>query len=141
MDIHNYQRQLERQIELVKEDTKISKKNKDSRLVREFMAVSGRACHIDIKQISTHDDLLSYMLKYVSANKDDFASIENIALYIKESYKKRLITTFGIFYKIKLEKIPSTCYKCGEKFEIKEILSLNPESRENKVYIKNRAFF
>ena len=61
---------------------------------------------------------LSYMLKYVSANKDDFASIEDMALYIKESYKKRLITTFGIFYKIKLEKIPATCYKCREKFEI-----------------------
>lgn len=93
-------------------------KNKDSRLVREFLAASGRACHIDIKQISTHDHLLSYMLKYVSANKDDFASIEDMALYIKESYKKRLITTFGIFYKIKLEKIPSTCYKCKCKVEI-----------------------
>jgi hypothetical protein len=93
-------------------------KNKDSRLVREFMAVSGRACHIDIKQISTHDHLLSYMLKYVSANKDDFASIEDMALYIKESYKKRLITTFGVFYKFKIQKIPPTCYKCNCKVEI-----------------------
>ena len=71
--------------------------------------------NIDIKKCGSTETTLNYMLKYISANKDEFQTIEATTTYILETRKKRLISTFGIFYKYKPQKLPKTCVYCGAK--------------------------
>lgn len=38
---------------------------------------------------------LNYMLKYVSSSKEDFETVEDVALYMKVNYRQKLVSKFG----------------------------------------------
>lgn len=87
--------------------------HKNSKIVRLFMASSNRPVNIHITRQGSSRFTLNYMLKYISANKDDFFSVRDVALYTHFTYRRRLIHGFGSMYNLKLPKVPHYCVKCG----------------------------
>lgn len=87
---------------------------KDSQIVYLWKKSSDRDVNFHITRQSSSSFTLNYMLKYISANKDDFDTPEDIAVYIKSTYKRRLINTFGMFYRLKLKKPIYVCPKCNQ---------------------------
>lgn len=93
----------------------------DSKIVRIWKKCSDRDGHIYIpsnygNRYST-TRTLNYVLKYVSANKDDFLDIKSLAVYICSIRKRKLINTFGEFFKNPPKKHKPSCFcsECGEK--------------------------
>ncbi|MDD5178506.1 MAG: protein rep [Candidatus Nanoarchaeia archaeon] len=70
---------------------------KDSNLVSLFKKISGREVNINVQSQHTREFTLNYMLKYISANKDEFASLNILARYIYNTRKRKLINSIGIF--------------------------------------------
>lgn len=107
------------------------KHNQDSKIVTIFKKCSGLEVNIDIRRISksywVHQDqelvhfrqqtdvkeTLNYMLKYVSVGKESFSTSLNFAKYIHATRKRKLINTFGLFYKLRPQKLPPMCKHCG----------------------------
>ena len=54
------------------------------------------------------------MLKYISANKDEFSTIKALAEYIAGSRKKKLINTFGKFFTDNIKAMKSKCWFCSQ---------------------------
>ncbi|MGV8151766.1 MAG: hypothetical protein ACP5OG_01670 [Candidatus Nanoarchaeia archaeon] len=95
---------------------------KDSKLVQLWKSSSGRNVHIWINRITSYGGALNYVLKYVSANKEDFSSDLDQARYIKQTHKCKLINTFGCFYGEKARlilktKVPIICKHCLKEIE------------------------
>lgn len=80
---------------------------------------TGSSAHFHIQKVSSVKKALNYVLKYVTANKGEFKDEKGLARYIKAIHKKRLISPFGEFTKVKIPIPPkiNICKKCG--FEIK----------------------
>lgn len=89
----------------------------DSTLVKEWKASSGgREVNIHISRLGSALYTLNYLLKYISSNKDDFSSDEDLADYTCGIRKQKLINAFGIFFKTKSKgKTYEICYNCGDK--------------------------
>jgi hypothetical protein len=85
---------------------------KDSKLVRLFIQSSGREVNIHIQKQSSSLFSLNYMCKYISANKNDFQTEKDMAVYINCTRKHRLISSFGLFYKCKVPVQPYVCPHC-----------------------------
>lgn len=83
-----------------------------SKIQEIYENISGRTARMDIGRLKNNAKLLNYVLKYVSANKDEFSNEIEFAKYIKAINKKKLINKFGNFYN-------------------------NPESKKKKEIIKN----
>jgi hypothetical protein len=77
-----------------------------------FEKSAKRPANIHISRLSSSSFALNYMLKYISANKEDFQTPEDMAEYIFVTHKKKLINTFGLFYNLKVVKTPCICSKC-----------------------------
>lgn len=87
----------------------------ESRLQREFSESSKRTCVIDVSRISRQSSVINYCLKYVSVEKGEFSSVQTLALYIKTTYKERMINSFGEFYDFKkLKPLPNICRHCHQ---------------------------
>lgn len=97
-------------------DNKV-RKEKDSKLVRLFRQSSKTEVNIHITRQNSVRFTLNYMLKYISANKNNFKTSLDMAKYIMATRKKRLIHTFGEFYNIKIKKSKCICYKCNQEIE------------------------
>jgi len=91
----------------------------DSHLVRMYKDSSGADVNIEVKQLSSRAFAFNYMLKYISANKDDFGEHEDsyiqVAEYMVGSRKKRLVNTFGFFFNFKSDLYPIFCLHCGAR--------------------------
>ena len=87
---------------------------KDSKIVRLWVNSSGRKVNMDIKKLSSSEHTFNYLLKYISASKDSFATPKDEAIYVHATRKKRLLSTTGIFYKTTFPKIKGEkiCYEC-----------------------------
>lgn len=85
----------------------------DSKIVSHFKEASGRSCVVNIQRQSSSLFSLNYMCKYISSNKDDFFSDKDTAIYINSTRKNRLITSFGLFYRVNVPKFPMVCVACG----------------------------
>lgn len=92
-------------------DNKV-RKNPDSKIVTIFKRCSQRAVTMNIQRQGSALYSLNYMLKYISANKGDFLDVKMMATYIYESRRQKLISKFGLFFDMKFDKVPCTCYKC-----------------------------
>ncbi|MDD5741655.1 MAG: protein rep [Candidatus Nanoarchaeia archaeon] len=111
-------------------DNKVRTK-KNSKIVDLFRESSGREVNIHITKQSSTKFTLNYMCKYISANKDDFKTELDMAKYILASRKRRLIHTFGDFYKIKIISRKQICPICKQPIEYIldfEIVSIIEES-------------
>jgi hypothetical protein len=95
-------------------DNKV-RKNKNSKLVDLFRQSSNREVNIHVQKQGSSEFTLNYMCKYISANKDDFATELDIAKYIVATRKRRLVSTFGEFYKVKFKTNKTICKKCGQE--------------------------
>jgi len=91
------------------------KHKKDSTIVELYKKISGEDVNIHITKQSTSTFTLNYMLKYVSANKNEFATVEDMATYIVANRKQKLINSFGMFFKQKFPKQPTLCWRCEEE--------------------------
>ncbi len=112
-------------------DNKI-RKEKDSKIVRLFKQSSKREVNIHITKQNSVRFTLNYMLKYISANKNDFKTPLDFAKYMMATRKKRLIHTFGDFYKFKIKKTKYICNKCNQEIEYivdLEVISFILETR------------
>jgi hypothetical protein len=87
----------------------------DSKIVRIFKEVSGLGCMINVQEISSAKSGLFYVLKYISSNKDDFASLEDQAKYITQTRRQKLVNVFGEFFKFKVKKSPCVCWRCQKE--------------------------
>ena len=86
----------------------------DSKLVQIFQKCSGFPCNVRISRLNTASFTLNYLLKYISAGQDDFVRVEDIALYIKHTRKRKLINAFGfmkVFLSLKIKEV-YLCKKC-----------------------------
>lgn len=92
------------------------KTGKDSKLVQEWKICTGDSGILDIKRITYHSGALSYVLKYLTKGLQDLTNEEK-GLFFKLTFKRRLIFTFGEFYKIKTEKRKATCKDCGCSYQ------------------------
>ena len=90
---------------------------KDSKLVSLWKKSSQRDVNIKIEKLSSISFLLNYLLKYISANKNEFMRDKDIARYIIATNKKRLIGRTGFFYKHPPKKQKPICYKCKKPVE------------------------
>jgi hypothetical protein len=91
---------------------------KDSKIVDLFMRSSGREVNMHVSRQGSSLFTLNYLLKYISVNKGDFGSPADQAVYMSVMRKRRLIHTFGMFYKHKPSgEILHVCWKCKQKVE------------------------
>ena len=87
---------------------------KDSKIVSLYKKASGQESNAFIEKMQGASTALNYLLKYISTTSDVFTDVKDIAIYIKTTHKKKLVTTFGLFFKIKYPKLLQRCYECGE---------------------------
>lgn len=110
---------------------------RDSKLNVLWRQSSGHNGHIDISRLNSVSSTLNYMLKYVSSNKEDFQTLDGLAQYIMHSKGKRLVSSFGLFYNLKIPKvsdIPIYCPHCNTKIEFIFDLQLISELRQKEEY-------
>ena len=84
----------------------------DSKIVSLFKQCSGGDCNLHISQLGSPQYTLNYMLKYISANKNDFDRPEDLAEYIYLTRKQKLLNVFGFFFKYKPPKEQKICRFC-----------------------------
>lgn len=84
----------------------------DSKLVSLYKKVSKKSVMIDIQRVYYVNNALDYISKYVSSNKDNFFTHEHHAEYIFYNFKRKLFSTFGIFFKYIFMKPLYVCPKC-----------------------------
>jgi hypothetical protein len=85
----------------------------DSRIVGLFKRASGSDCNIRVSRLGGASFTLNYMLKYISANKDEFGSADAVADYMVNTRKQRLVNAFGSFFRLKLPDSPLICPICN----------------------------
>lgn len=87
----------------------------DTKTGREWAQSSGDVARIYGERVNFIYGAVSYLTKYISANKDDFFSSESVAKYIFSTHKKKLINAFGLFFKEsrQLKNNSYCCYKCN----------------------------
>lgn len=95
-------------------DNKVRVVGQDSMLVRNYKRCSKGNVIIDIRRLNSYRDCLNYLLKYISVNKNEFESMQDLAYYVYSVKDIRLVSTSGVFYGIKREK-NKICWKCGSK--------------------------
>jgi len=81
----------------------LKKKGSDSKLVQEWKHCTEDSGILDVRKIRGHEGALGYVLKYLTKGIYDL-SVEEKVEFFKLTYKRRLIFTFGDFYKIKRPK-------------------------------------
>jgi hypothetical protein len=109
-------------------DMKSHKKTgKDSMLVQEWKKCTGDSGILDIKRITHHAGALNYVLKYLTKGIYDLTNEEK-ALFFKLTFKRRLLFTFGEFYKIKFFKEKHVCPECGCPYQY-----VMPDSEEYEI--------
>ena len=74
-----------------------------SRLSDIWRDVTGMDAHFDVQEIrgGCPDTALNYCLKYMSSEKTDYQCLKSEAEFIRLTYQKRMINSFGDFYKEK----------------------------------------
>jgi hypothetical protein len=90
--------------------------NQNSKIVSLWEQVNNENVHIDIQELKSSEGGLNYILKYISANKNEFASSQDFAKYIFHTRKQKLINTFGqkgLFFQFKFPEPIFICGKCG----------------------------
>lgn len=94
-------------------DVKSHKKTgKDSKLVQEWKHCTGGSGVLYIERIRDHKGALNYVLKYLTKGISDL-SVEEKASFFKQIFGRRLLFTFGEFYRMKEIKIKFKCEDCG----------------------------
>jgi len=88
----------------------------DSALTFEVTKSFGREVTTDVQNVGSSVGALSYCLKYISSNKDDFYNENDFADYIVQTRSQRLVSTFGIFYSARFSPSPYCCSVCDVKF-------------------------
>ena len=90
----------------------------DTILGREWAESAGSSAHIYGERVRATHGAISYLTKYIAVNKDNFLSYESAAEYIKQTRKRKLINSFGLFFddirKGKMPKPVFYCKQCGE---------------------------
>jgi len=97
----------------------------DSKITRLFQECSKNKARMHIQRQDTSLYSLNYMVKYISANKDEFNSVHDLAVYINATKDQRLISSFGMFRKMKIIKGILRCSKCGERIYYTFDIELN----------------
>lgn len=98
-------------------DVKSHKKTgRDSKLVQEWKHCTKGSGVLYIERIRNHKGALNYVLKYLTKGISDL-SVEEKASFFKQIFGRRLLFTFGQFYKIKEIKVKFTCNDCGECYQ------------------------
>jgi hypothetical protein len=97
------------------------KKGKDSKLVQEWKKCTGGDGILQVKRVRDYGKSLNYVLKYITREFEELNS-EEIALFFKATFGRRLLFTFGNFYGIKIPK---------EKSKFKYIM---PNTEEYNLY-------
>lgn len=85
---------------------------KDSRLNRLFHETSGLECNTHITRLDSALHYLNYLLKYITLDKNTLSSDELIREVINATWKKQLITPFGLFYNFEWIKVKTAQYIC-----------------------------
>lgn len=104
--------------------TNVQYDQQDTKLVREMKKAFKRPLTTDIKHLKDRftpfgtfrnsEHALNYCLKYVSVNKNDFATQEDFAEYIAYTTNRKLIHVFGVFYNDRTPSLKHTCLICKE---------------------------
>ncbi len=79
------------------------KKGGDSRLVQEWKKCTGGDGILQVKRVRGYEGALNYVLRYVVGEFEEMSS-RDVALFFQATFKRRLLFTFGSFYKIKRPK-------------------------------------
>ena len=90
------------------------KPGEDSKFVKEWKKVTGGDCIVYVNRVYSHKGALNYVLKYITKTNSNL-TLEDTSIYFKETFRKRLVFTFGSLYNI-IEKIEKVCRVCHEKF-------------------------
>ena len=121
--------------------------NQDSKLVTLWKKSSkGQEVNMHITRQSSASYTLNYMLKYITASKEDFNDARGLAEYIVATRKMRLISTTGMFYRKKLEIPPPLCYHCKSKlffvtcYEVEPQLRMADKEFEDMMWRKKRGY-
>ena len=96
---------------------------------------SNRKANIHIQMQNSASFTLNYMLKYISANKDDFENELQVAQYIKITRKQKLFITFGLS-KVVVTKVVRYCPKCKSPYSFLfdlQIVSLLKEIEKERI--------
>lgn len=76
-----------------------------------------RRCNVYITALTSPLHSMNYLLKYISSSKEGFQTPRMMAQYITVIHKRKLITSFGLFFDDKpLKQTKPVCRVCG--FEI-----------------------
>jgi len=111
----------------------------DTKVAREWNASAKTlAVRIYGKRVDSIYGAVDYLTKYLSVNEADFLSEKDMASYIFNTHKRKLINAFGLFHSIKMDKPVCICCKCHQEIEfIYDIDAVNillqqppPEVRE-----------
>ena len=97
----------------------------DSEFVQEWKHCTKDSGILDVRTIKDHQGALGYVLKYLTKGIYDL-SVEEKVEFFKLTYKRRLIFTFGDFYKIKRPKKKS------------KLQYINPYSEEYEMYYESK---
>jgi hypothetical protein len=84
----------------------------DAKLVQEWKHSTNGSGILYIERVRGYEGSLGYVLKYLTKGIADL-SIEEKASFFKQIFGRRLLFTFGEFYKIKEHKEQFFCEKCG----------------------------
>jgi plasmid rolling circle replication initiator protein Rep len=79
------------------------KKGGDPKLVREWKRCTGGDGILQVKRVRGYEGALNYVLRYIAGEFEGLSS-EDVALFYKATFGRRLLFTFGSFYKIKRPK-------------------------------------
>lgn len=89
---------------------------KDAMLVQEWKKCTGDSGVLNIKRITDHSGALNYVLKYLTKGIYDLTNEEK-AIFFKLTFKRRLLFTFGEFYRIRFIKEKYVCPDCGCSYQ------------------------
>jgi len=106
------------------------KKGRDSKLVQEWKLCTKGSGILFIKKIKNCEGALGYVLKYLTKGLSDLTPKQK-AEFFKLTFRRRLIFTFGEFYKIKRPKKKSK-YQYISKFSEEYELYLNSKKAKGK---------
>lgn len=98
----------------------------DSKIVSLFQKISNRKVNIHVTRLASamrtgglasRAHLLNYMLKYITISKDNFINQSDYISYEIYSYSRRMISTFGKLFKLRITKTSMNCWRCGDMIE------------------------
>jgi hypothetical protein len=102
------------------------RKGGDSRLVQEWKKCTDGDGILQVKRVRGYEGALNYVLRYILGDLGDMSPKE-VALFFQGTFKRRLLFTFGSFYKIKRPK------------KIKKFQYILPNSEDYEMYHSSKT--